>query len=84
MLGIGENFFQDIKNQQQQNKLEVLFFLLNSFVLSKHGTPASFSFLISVHPNKNTFLQRINVKNVHPLSSAGIQTHYLSNTSQLP
>ena len=30
------------------------------------------------------FLQQINVKNVHPVSSAGIRTHNLLITSLLP
>ena len=29
------------------------------------------------------FVQKINVKNVHPLYGAGIQTHDLSNMSRL-
>ena len=36
------------------------------------------------HPPIKQFLQQINVKNVHPVASAGIQTHNLLNFSLLP
>ena len=51
----------------------------------KNGpTPASFSFIFGLF--KQTllqFLQQINVKNVHPVSGAGIRTHNLLITSLL-
>ena len=44
---------------------------------------ASFSFIF-VFPNKTLqFLQEINVKNVHPVYSAGIRTHDLRKMSLL-
>ena len=43
-------------------------------------------FFIYFHLFKQTlqFLQQINVKNVHPVYRAGVQTHNLLNTSLLP
>ena len=43
-------------------------------------------FFIYFHLSKQTlqFLQQINVKNVHPVSGAGIWTHNLLITSLLP
>ena len=47
-------------------------------------TPASFSFIFVSFNETLQFLQQINVKNVHPVSSAGIRTHDLWNVSPLP
>ena len=47
-------------------------------------TPASFSFIFGLFKQTILFLQQINVKNVYPVYSAGIQTHNLLNTSHLP
>ena len=43
-------------------------------------------FFIYFYLSKYTlqFLQQINVKNVHPVNGAGIQTHNLWNMSLLP
>ena len=54
---------------------------LGSGVIKNGPTPASFSYIFSVFKQTLQFLQQINVKNVHPLYSAGIQTHNLSNMS---
>ena len=43
-----------------------------SFFLKKGPTLASFSFLFSLFKQTLQFLQQINVKNVHPVYSAGI------------
>ena len=40
--------------------------------------------LFSVFSNKLQFLQKINVKNSHPVYGAGIRTHDLLNMSRLP
>ena len=48
----------------------------------KKGHPRSL-FILSFHTNI-TFLQQINVKNVHPVYGAGIQTHDLQNMSRHP
>ena len=56
-----------------------------TYVFLNGPTPASFSFIFGLF--KQTllqFLQQINVKNVHPVSSAGIRTHNLLITSFLP
>ena len=46
---------------------------------------ASFSFIFGLFQAKIiTILQQINVKIVHPMYGAGIQTHDLRNTSLLP
>ena len=57
----------------------------NSGFFLNGPTPASFSFIFGLF--KQTllqFLQQINVKNVHPVSGAGIRTHNLLITSLLP
>ena len=50
-------------------------------------SPASYSFIfVLFHRNKNkqyTFLQLINVKNVHTIYSAGIRTHNLQIVSHI-
>ena len=50
----------------------------------KMVNPASLSFIFGLFKNALLFLQQINVKNVHPIYSAGIWTHDLSNMSRLP
>ena len=68
----------------QLGEILKVFFLSDSlsnlkwFPLHKNGpTPASFC-LFSVFSIKHyTILQQINLKNVHPVSGAGIQTHNL-------
>ena len=48
-------------------------------------TPASFSFILGLFEQTLLqFLQQINVKNVHPVSGAGIRTHNPLITSLLP
>ena len=66
-------------NIKQQDKDTILFFFKNG--------PSLASFLIYFCLFKqtfNNFLQQIYVKNVHPVSDAGIQTHNLWNMSLLP
>ena len=45
---------------------------------------ASFLFIFSLFKQTLQFLQQINVKNVHPVSGAGIRTRNLLITSLLP
>ena len=50
-------------------------------------TPTSFSFIFGLFKQTIQFLQQINVKkcpNVHPVYSAGIKPHNLSNMSRQP
>ena len=57
------------------------------YVFLKNGpTPASFIiyFFGLFKQTSLQFLQQINVKNVHPVYGAGIQTHDLWNMSLLP
>ena len=56
------------------------------FLLKNGPTSASFSFIFGLFKQTIQFLQQINVKkcHVHPVSSAGIQTHDLWNVSLLP
>ena len=48
------------------------------------GQPRPLFRLFSVFSKKQYFLQQINVKNVHPVYSTGIQTHNLSDMSRHP
>ena len=57
---------------------------MGSIFLKMGQTPASFSFIFDLFKQTIQFLQQINVKNVHPVYGAGIQTHNLLNTSRLP
>ena len=50
-------------------------------VIKNEPTPASFSFIFCRF--NQTILQQINVKNVHPVSGARIQTHNPLITSLL-
>ena len=43
-----------------------------------------FSFIFSLFKQTAQILPQINVKNIHPVSGAGIRTHNLQNTSLLP
>ena len=47
-------------------------------------TPASFWFIFGLFKQALQFLQKINVKNVHPVFSARNQTHDLWNMSLFP
>ena len=64
-------------NRQQHFAIKILF---------KNGpTPASFSFIFGLFKQISLqFLQQINVKNVHPVYGARIQTHDLRNVSLFP
>ena len=50
----------------------------------KWANPGLFFIYFWSFQTNNTFLQQINVKNVHPVYGAGIQTHYLSDMSRHP
>ena len=65
---------------KQVNLWTVVFFKKNG------PTPASFTFIFALFKQTIQVLQQINVKkcHVHPVSSAGIQTHDLWNMSLLP
>ena len=56
---------------------------LNVFFKKKMGQPRTVFHLFSTFQTHITFLQQINVKNVHPVYSDGIRTHYLWNISLL-
>ena len=63
--------------QQKPKNVRFLFF-------NKNGqSPASFSYNFVFFQTNITFLQQRNVKNVHPVYSAGIQTPNLQNMSLL-
>ena len=47
-------------------------------------TPAYFSFVFGLFKQTIQILHQINVKNVHPVYGAEIQTHNLSNMSRCP
>ena len=49
--------------------------------LLKMGKPRP---LLSLFKQTKQFLQQINVKNVHPVTGAGIRTHNLLNMSRIP
>ena len=59
---------------------------IGKILFFKWANPDLFVCLCSVFSNKHcyNFLQQINVKNVHPVSGAGIGTHNLLITSLLP
>ena len=48
------------------------------------GHPGLFFHLFSAFQTHIIILQQINVKNVHPVYGAGIQTHDIWNMSVLP
>ena len=52
--------------------------------LKNEPTRPLFSFIFGFFKQTIQFLQQINVKNVHPVYGAGIQTHYLWNMSCHP
>ena len=52
--------------------------------LKKWANPGLFSVYFRLFKQTLKFLQQINVKNVHPVSSTGIQTHNLMITSLPP
>ena len=56
----------------------------NNFFVKNGPIPASFLFISSLFKQTIQFLQQINVKKVHPIYGAGIQTHNLFNMSHLP
>ena len=53
-------------------------------LLFKLAMPVLFSFLSDFEKKQILFLLQINVKNVYPVSDAGIWTHNLLNMSLLP
>ena len=55
------------------------------FFIFKNGpSTASFSFIFGLLQTNNTIFAAKNVKNVHPVYGAGIQTNTLKNMSLLP
>ena len=63
----------------------ILIWLFCEHVFKNGPSPVSFTFIFGLfQTNFNTILQPINVKNVHPVYGAGIQTHDLQNMSLLP
>ena len=54
------------------------------FVKKKWANPGLFSVYFRLFKQTLKFLQQINVKNVHEVSSTGIQTHNLMITSLPP
>ena len=64
--------------QQKPKNVRFLFF-------NKNGqSPASFSYNFVFFQTNITFLQQINVKNVHPVYSTGIRKHNLQIASLIP
>ena len=60
-------------------------FARSLFVFLKNGqSPASFIIYFRSFQTNTTIFTTIYVKNVHPVSSTGIRTHYLLNVSLLP
>ena len=60
----------------EEKNADVIVFLLN--------VPFPAFIFGHFHTDINTILQQINVKNVHPVYGAGIQTHSLQYMSLLP
>ena len=58
--------------------------LLATLFLKNGPIPASFSFIFGLFIQPIQFFHQINVKNVHPVYSTGIQTHNHSNMSRHP
>ena len=58
-------------------KMEIVF-------LKKRANSVLFLYIFGLFKQTIQFLQQINVKNVHPVYSAGIRTHDLSNMSRPP
>ena len=58
--------------------------IIKGFFQKNGPTPASFLLIFSLFNQAIQFLQQINVKNVHPVYGAGIQTHDLTHMSRHP
>ena len=69
----------------QRDQVPITYYSFLSFFFKKMGHPRPFYRLFSALSNKHhNFLQQYNVKNVHPVSGAGIWTHGLLDVSLLP
>ena len=71
-------------NERQNIDMLLIGFLYELSIFYKGPTPVSFSFIFGLFKQTIQFLQEIIVKNVHPVYSAGIWTHDLSNMSRHP
>ena len=58
--------------------------LMYVIVFIKWAFPGLFFVYFRSFSDIHTIIQQINVKNVHPVYGAGIQTHHLQDMSLLP
>ena len=81
MFFLQKQFINFIKWDTKQQRKS----LHTSYIDVKNGPfLASLSFIFGLFKQTLQFLQQINVKNVHPVYSAEIQTHDPQNISLLP
>ena len=73
-----------IYSVQKSFVFRILLFLTTIVFFKKWPTPASFSFIFGLFKQTIQFLPQMYVKNVHPVYSAGIQTHDLQNITLFP